>query len=294
MEWQTAAYIESNINKKFTGYLSSMWMASGIAAVIAVMAYRVHNPVGYVLIPSCVLWFISPIIACLISKYRKRFSMKLSDEERNLLRRIGRKTFAYFEDFVNDEENWLAPDNYQEDPLKGVAHRTSPTNMGMGITSNLVGYDLGYITLEELLDRLDKILTNMESLEKYKGHFYNWYDTRSKLPLHPRYISTVDSGNLVGYLWLTSKALEEYINQPLIGRRYTRGLCDILRLSNEEIENSFSVKNHYNNVIAELENPNIEVVSWKKILYDILSDCERFEKNNKKYLYIGILKQNIK
>ncbi|AJA47338.1 protein NdvB [Clostridium pasteurianum DSM 525 = ATCC 6013] len=282
LEWQTAAYIESNINKKFTGYLSSMWMASGIAAVIAVMAYRVHNPVGYVLIPSCVLWFISPIIACLISKYRKRFSMKLSDEERNLLRRIGRKTFAYFEDFVNDEENWLAPDNYQEDPLKGVAHRTSPTNMGMGITSNLVGYDLGYITLEELLDRLDKILTNMESLEKYKGHFYNWYDTRSKLPLHPRYISTVDSGNLVGYLWLTSKALEEYINQPLIGRRYTRGLCDILRLSNEEIENSFSVKNHYNNVIAELENPNIEVVSWKKILYDILSDCERFEKNNKK------------
>lgn len=281
LQWKTSAYVESSINKKIIGYISYMFMGSIIAAIIGFLAIRAQQPMSYVIIPSCVLWFFCPIVAYLVSIDKKNFSMELSYEEKNLLRRISRKTYAYFEDFVNDDNNWLAPDNYQEDPLKGVAHRTSPTNMGMGITSNLAAYDLGYITLEELSERLDKSLTSMESLDKYKGHFYNWYDTKTKSPLHPRYISTVDSGNLVGYLWLASKALEEYMNQPLIGDRYANGVCDILRISDEEIGLSFSVNNHYKNVIAEIESTDLNAITWKKVLTDLYSDCKRFEKNNK-------------
>lgn len=282
LEWQTAADVEASSNKKLIGYIYYMWIGSAVAAVIGVLAFKAKQPVGYIMLPSCILWFLSPIVAYLISKDRKKFSMKLSQEERNLLRRISRKTFAYFEDFINDEENWLAPDNYQEDPAKGVAHRTSPTNMGMGITSNLAAYDLGYLTLDELVDRLDKILTSMEALERYKGHFYNWYDTKTKLPLNPKYISTVDSGNLVGYLWLASRALEEYVSQPLLSNRYSKGICDILRLSNEEIENVFAVKNHYNSIISEIETSNMDVTAWKKTLISLSADCDKFEKNNKK------------
>ncbi|WP_010238771.1 GH36-type glycosyl hydrolase domain-containing protein [Clostridium arbusti] len=281
LEWQTAADVEANISKKFISYLAFMWIGSAVAAIIAVLSFNNEKTVGYLMLPSCVLWFISPVIAYMISKDRKKFSVKLSDEERNLLRRISRKTFAYFEDFINDESNWLAPDNYQENPLKGVAHRTSPTNMGMGITSNLSAYDLGYLTLNELVSRLDKTLTSMESLERYKGHFYNWYDTKTKLPLNPKYISTVDSGNLVGYLWLAARALDEYIGQPLMSSRYAKGICDILKLSNEEIENAFLVKNHYNSIISEVETSDMDVTVWKKTLISLSNDCNRFEKNNK-------------
>ncbi|MFT8315411.1 MAG: glucoamylase family protein [Clostridium sp.] len=281
LEWQTAADAEANSNKKFTGYLLYMWTGSAVAAIIAALGFKAQQPVGYIILPSCIIWFISPIIAYFISKDRKKIDIKLSDEDRNLLRRISRKTFAYFEDFINDEENWLAPDNYQEDPAMGVAHRTSPTNMGMGITSNLAAYDLGYLTLGELVDRLDKILTSMESLERYKGHFYNWYDTKTKQPLNPRYISTVDSGNLVGYLWLASRALQEYISEPLITIRYAKGICDILRLSNEEIENAFSVKNNYNSMISEIEAYHMDAATWRRTLTTLSSDCDKFEKNNK-------------
>ena len=112
------------------------------------------------------------------------------------LRRLSRKTWAYFEDFVSAEDNWLAPDNYQEDPANGIAIELHQLIWEWDLTSNLVAFDLGYIGILELQERIDKIVTSMEALEKYKGHFYNWYDTRTMKPLYPRYISTVDSGNL--------------------------------------------------------------------------------------------------
>ena len=81
----------------------------------------------------------------------------------------------------------------------------------MNLTSNLVAYDLGYIGIIDTVTRIEKIMTSMEDMATYKGHFYNWYDTRTKTPLYPRYVSTVDSGNLVGYLWVVSQSLEEYL-----------------------------------------------------------------------------------
>ena len=116
------------------------------------------------------------------------------------LKKLARKTWAFFETFVGPEDHWLPPDNYQEHSAPVVAHRTSPTNMGLALLANLSAYDFGYITAGQLIERTAKAFHTMEALERHQGHFYNWYDTLSLKPLPPTYISTVDSGNLAGHL----------------------------------------------------------------------------------------------
>src|SRR5204863_4112115 len=117
------------------------------------------------------------------------------------LRLIARKTWRFFETFVTEDDNWLPPDNYQEEPRAVVAHRTSPTNIGLYLLSVVAARDLGFITLREAVERLAATLDTVERLEKKEGHVLNWYDTTTLVPLPPRYVSTVDSGNLAAYLW---------------------------------------------------------------------------------------------
>jgi hypothetical protein len=116
------------------------------------------------------------------------------------LRASARRTWRFFADFVGPQDNWLPPDNFQEYPAPAIASRTSPTNIGMSLLANLAAYDFGYICAEEFLRRTGNTLATMEKLERYRGHFYNWYDTRTLQPLRPQYVSSVDSGNLAGSL----------------------------------------------------------------------------------------------
>ena len=117
------------------------------------------------------------------------------------LHRVARKTWMFFATFVGPDDHWLPPDNYQEHPVAVIAHRTSPTNMGLALLANLAAHDFGYIAGGELVLRTGNTLRAMQGLERYQGHFYNWYDTRSLRPLAPLYVSTVDSGNLAGHSW---------------------------------------------------------------------------------------------
>lgn len=281
LQWQTAEAVESSSNKKLMNYIAYMWWGTAIAVLIQLLAFRRSISLGFLMFPSCIIWFVSPFTAYFLSKNKKRSLSRISGNDRDLLRRLARKTYAYFEDFVNEEENWLAPDNYQINPHNGVAHRTSPTNMGMGITSNIVAYDLGYINITELLDRTDKIISSMETLEKYAGHFYNWYDTKTKAPLIPKYVSTVDSGNLVGYLWLASSCIDNYLNEPVIKTNNILGLKDTLRLANEEIESKLSIKSYYNSFISEIDTINSDAIEWKNLLRNMWSQCSKIEKNKK-------------
>src|SRR6185369_11407963 len=134
------------------------------------------------------------------------------DPERLRLRLAARATWRYFETFVTEADGWLPPDNFQEgeggEPGR-VARRTSPTNIGMTLLSTLAAHDLGYLTTERLLYRLDATLRTVESLENHYGHLLNWYDTESRAPLQPRYVSTVDSGNLAAALLAAAQGLEE-------------------------------------------------------------------------------------
>src|ERR1700759_3853559 len=128
------------------------------------------------------------------------------------------------------DENWLPPDNFQETPLTVTAHRTSPTNIGLSLLSNLTAHDFGFITTGTLLERCGGTLDTMQKLERERGHFYNWYDTQSLKPLVPVYISTVDSGNLSGHLLVLRAGLRALPDEPIIGRHVLQGIDDALSI----------------------------------------------------------------
>jgi cyclic beta-1,2-glucan synthetase len=134
----------------------------------------------------------------------------LGPDDRAFLLEVARKTWRFFETFVGDEDHALPPDNVQLVPLLVVAHRTSPTNIGMALLSSVAAHDLGFIDTENLIERIDQTLTSVEALERFEGHLLNWYDTRTLAPLAPAYISTVDSGNLAGALVTLASALREH------------------------------------------------------------------------------------
>jgi cyclic beta-1,2-glucan synthetase len=152
------------------------------------------------------------------------------DEQIRFLQKISRKTWAFFETFVGPEDHWLPPDNYQEHPVARVAHRTSPTNMGLALLANLSAYDFGYISTGRLDERTENALHTMAALERHRGHFYNWYVTQSLQPLLPKYISTVDSGNLAGHLLTLRAGLLALPDQPILGARWFDGLSHTLRI----------------------------------------------------------------
>jgi len=277
LEWQTAADSERILGRKLYDFIKAMWSGSAIALAILYFAFLRGIEDGIIMFPSCTIWFLSPIIAYYISREKPRKIVSISPQNNYFLRRICRKTWAYFEDFVDEKSNFLAPDNYQEEYNKGVAYRTSPTNMGMGLTSNIVAYDFGFIGIEEFAERIDKVLSEMESLSMYRGHFYNWYDTKTKEPLRPLYVSTVDSGNLVGYLWLLIRTIMEYENNPIVRIEYKNGIEDTLRLAAEEVEDGY-----YEDILNELKAEDFNLRFWCDILSRILNRTKDVEENYEK------------
>ena len=226
LEWVTAADAE----RGFRGILSDFWRKMRSAVIIAVLflvwvAY--FNP--YYRLPAAIfalIWAFSPYIAYHISMPKKRQLPDLSQEQILKLRFIARKTWRYFEDFVGSVDNWLPPDNHQEEPPVGTAHRTSPTNIGLYLTSVLAARDLGYIGTLEAVERFERTIATMERMERYKGHFYNWYNTCTLQPCKPRLISSVDSGNLVGYLIVIKQGINDLLTRPMVGREMLLGLRD--------------------------------------------------------------------
>src|SRR4030095_3958608 len=142
------------------------------------------------------------------------------------MRKLARRTWAYFEAYVGPDDNWLPPDNVQEHPALKVAHRTSPTNMGLALLANLTAHDFGYLSTGQLVTRTTNALRTMESLERHRGHFYNWYDSQTLLPLAPLYISSVDSGNLAAHLLTLRPGLIALLDAPILNQRWLEGLSD--------------------------------------------------------------------
>ncbi|MFZ1661928.1 MAG: glucoamylase family protein, partial [Paracoccaceae bacterium] len=162
-------------------------------------------------LPFCILWVIAPLVATYISKPRPSVRPQhLTDEQRQALRSIARRTWRYFETFVTAEENFLPPDNFQEIPKPKIASRTSPTNIGLYLLSTVVAHDLGWIGRRSAVHRLRDTLATIERMHRFRGHLYNWYDTRDLRVLDPPYVSSVDSGNLAGHLIALSQSCREW------------------------------------------------------------------------------------
>jgi cellobiose phosphorylase len=212
-----------------------MWIGPVLAAA-AVIYLTLSDPSALdVAMPILGLWFASPAIAWWISRPLTRRAARLTTDQTIFLRKLARKTWAFFEQFVGPDDHWLPPDNYQEHPVATVAHRTSPTNMGLALLANLSAYDFGYISAGQLIERTTNALHTMEALERHRGHFYNWYDTQSLKPLLPTYVSTVDSGNLAGHLLTLRPGLLALPDQKILGARFFDGLSDTLRVLEDAV-----------------------------------------------------------
>ena len=230
LEWNPSGDSDRTIRKGLAGAIRTMWI-SPVIAVVAVIHLTISRPEALVVaLPVLVLWFISPWVAWWISKPLSRREARLTSDQINFLRKIARKTWGYFETFVGPENHWLPPDNYQEHPLAKVAHRTSPTNMGLALLANLSAWDFGYISTGKLIERTANTFQAMETMERYKGHFYNWYDTESLKPLLPIYISTVDSGNLTAHLLTLRAGLMALPDEKIMGSTVFDGLLDTLNI----------------------------------------------------------------
>ncbi len=224
LEWNPSNSQNLNYAANFIVTIKSMWIAPVLSLAILLILFVIKPLVLLVAIPVLFLWFLSPAIAWKISQPIIQHDANLSKEQILFLKKLARKTWAFFENFVGIEDNWLPPDNYQEYPLDVIAHRTSPTNMGLSLLANLTAYDFGYISAGLLLERTTKSINTMESLEKHHTHFYNWYDTKSLHPLVPFYISSVDSGNLAGHLLTLRPGLLSLINDSILSNNFYESL----------------------------------------------------------------------
>ena len=209
--------------------MKSMWIAPAIAVGGMLLVAAFNPSASAAAAPILLLWFASPAIAWWISRPLHRRKAQLTQGEASFLRDLARRTWAFFETFVVAGEHWLPPDNCQERPAAGVAHRTSPTNMGLALLANLAAYDFGYVAGGQLLARTADAIATMSAMERFEGHFYNWYDTLTLKPLVPLYVSAVDSGNLAGHLLTLRGGLLMLGDDPIAGPRWFEGLRDTVR-----------------------------------------------------------------
>ena len=225
LEWVTAADMEVKLKNTLGSFYNLMKSNVVIGLVVLLAAYFIKGDIFSIVfgIFIFVVWAMAPFIAFNISKPINNKKEKLNEEEVKELREFARKTWAYFDVLMNEENNFLPPDNFQEDPPNGVAYRTSPTNIGLGMLALLSAYDLGFIELPEVISRMKRMLNTIMQLEKWNGHILNWYNTKTLKPLFPRYISTVDNGNFLAYCITTREGVDKLLESSdekndIIGR----------------------------------------------------------------------------
>jgi cyclic beta-1,2-glucan synthetase len=243
LEWETAATAAARaagaVGQRPRRFLEEMAASPIVAAVVAVALAARQPDALAIAAPFLLLWTVAPFVAYWLSVPVGARVRPLGDRERSVLRRTARKTWRYFDTFVTEADAWLAPDNFQEDgDASRLARRTSPTNIGMSLLSTMAAHDLGYVSTDILVRRLNATLTTLLSLERHQGHFLNWYNTATLAPLHPRYVSTVDSGNLAGALIALAQGLLEIERNPQTRSQRLAGLADAADLLTEASSSS--------------------------------------------------------
>lgn len=297
LEWETSAKSARKSNAEFPNTYAAMWIEPCIT--IAVFIWLSFYAPGKLFIagPILMLWIFAPFIAWLTGKPEIKPASVLSPTQSDFLQRLARRIWNFFEQFVVAGDNWLPPDNFQEQPVEQIAHRTSPTNIGLSLLAGVTAAEFGYITTAKFLERTANTLNTMGKLERYNGHFYNWYDTQSLQPLYPRYVSTVDSGNLAGHLLVLKQGLLAVPHQPAGSIQLFSGIRDTLgvlmeallelkmplpdsfyqnlnALCNAQHSSIIDVYKHYRQLEGDLRHfldqvqvePNGEIWRWKQIL----------------------------
>lgn len=285
LEWEPAASTERRLGTGLGHFIRSMAPVSTVMLVIGLLiafAFPQSLPAAS---PFLIAWLLAPIVAWGVSRPSRVGDEELSDADRTVLRLWSRKTWSFFETFVGEEDNWLPPDNFQEDPKEVVAHRTSPTNIGLYLLSCVAAHDLGYLSLPALLDRIEKTLGTLIKLNRPHGHVCNWYDTRTLEPLHPVYLSTVDSGNLAASLVTLKQSLLEKARTPIWGSALIDGLNDTLDVAEEMLVRSLrgdhvrqkgadSLQSRIAEMRAHINRPLESIPDWRAWLNQLIADSE--------------------
>lgn len=212
LEWTTSEEAEKQAKSDLISYYNQMAVNVLVGVTSIELGLLKFNLFAILL---GIWWMLTPAIMWHISKDTKKEKAidQLNQEEKEYILEIGKRTWQYFETYLTEENNYLIPDNYQEERKEKIVPRTSSTNIGLSLLAVISAYDLQYITLEKAIEILGKIIQSIESLAKWNGHLYNWYNIKTKEPLQPRYVSTVDSGNLVGYFYVTKTFLCNNVSQ---------------------------------------------------------------------------------
>ena len=232
LEWMTAAQAEASRRPGVVGQYRNMAGGVGLGVATIVVALALNPVVWPVLLPFALAWVLAPIVAWRISRPdAPKRAADLAAADVQSLRLIARRTWRFFETFVTEAENFLPPDNFQETPRPVVAHRTSPTNIGLYLLSTVTARDMGWLSEQDALVRLEQTLDRMAQMQRFRGHFYNWYDTTNLRVLDPAYVSSVDSGNLAGHLMSVAQACRDWAQQPAADPALIDGLRDALDLA---------------------------------------------------------------
>lgn len=266
LEWLTAEEAEKQAKTDLISYYKFMFMNLVFGVLSLVFGIFTIEVTAIIL---GTIWLVAPTFAWYISKdiEEKLALEKISKKDKEYILEVGEKTWQYFKEYINEENNFLPPDNYQEGRKNKIAPRTSSTNIGLGMLSIISAYDLKYIELDEAIDLLDKMLDTIMKLQKWNGHLYNWYNTNTLEPLVPRYISTVDNGNFIGYLYTTKQFL-----------------LDIINSNNQEPNTNDQILQMINNIDNIINNTDFSVLyNSKKNLFSIGFDIEQNKLTNSYY-----------
>lgn len=306
LEWNPSSHTIQSDQSSLRSSYAAMWIEPVLTiSVLALLAIYAPQKL-FIAGPVLLLWLIAPCITWFASKPLEKQVATLTSDQYIFLQKLARKTWSFFEHFVVIEDNWLPPDNFQEQPVEQIAHRTSPTNIGLSLLANLSACDFGYITTGQFIDRTRNTINTMKKMERYNGHFYNWYDTETLQPLQPKYISTVDSGNLAGHLLVLRQGLLAIPHQKIINTQLLAGLRDTLNVLTDtsnasdirllkqvtaDLEEIVSSKeytplemkkevelfaNKFNLIIDKLDSDReSETYRWKKIFYTQLYELNK-------------------
>jgi cyclic beta-1,2-glucan synthetase len=229
LQWTTTAQSKVGTASGLRGYYRRMCGSVLLCAAAALIVAALTHGFPWIAAPFLLAWACAPAVARYASLPGPAYRVEpLTDADRHALRMMARRTWGFFDTFVTTQHNMLPPDNFQEIPNAVVANRTSPTNIGLYLLSIATARDFGWIGALDAVDRLEATFATLQKLERFRGHFYNWYDTHDLRPLDPKYISTVDSGNLAGHLLTLAGACRDWQRKPAPANSWMTGIADTL------------------------------------------------------------------
>lgn len=226
LEWETAA--EAELGHRRTPLDVYLDWQPALAIGLGILLWIARPTALFAAAPILVLWACSKLVSLWLNRSPLAPRAEATEKDKVFLRKLALRTWRYFAEFSNPEHHWLIPDNVQEEP-PAVAAKLSPTNLGLLLNASQVACDFGYLTVPEFAERVSHTLATFASLPKYRGHLFNWYDTRTLRPMPPMFVSSVDSGNLVASLWTLEQGCLDQLRKPLYSPSLADGMWDHLR-----------------------------------------------------------------